>query len=300
MELVENSREKLLIKRKNEAKKKKLKPSVYDLPLYSNIERPLNNKEKDFCLSSKQRILNKIINSDSRKMADIQSDVVSLIITSPPYNVGKKYSEYDDKNGLDDYLEYLDKVWIECYRVLRPGGRLCINIANIGRAPYLPLESYFICHLEKIGFSMRGQIIWNKEASVGNSTAWGSWMKPSNPTLRDVHEYILVFQKLTSQLKKAVDSEESDINKEEFIEFTKSIWSFPTESAKRIGHPAPFPIELPRRCIKLFSYPNDLILDPFSGSGTTCVSAKMEKRRYIGYEIDESYVEISNKRLINI
>lgn len=287
----------ILRKRKLETERKKKKKSVYDLPMFQQLKRPIKNKEKDFSLDSQQLILNKIINHDSQNMVEIADETVSLIITSPPYNVNKNYSEYDDKSGLIDYLDNLDKIWNECYRILRPGGRLCINIANIGRAPYLPLDSYFMQRCIKIGFFMRGQIIWDKGASVGTSTAWGSWLKPSNPSLRDVHEYILVFCKGTNQLKKAIDSGEPDISKEEFLEFGKSIWKMKTANAKKIGHPAPFPEELPYRCIKLFSYPGDLIVDPFNGSGQTCIAAKKTNRNYIGYDVDESYVKLANERL---
>jgi DNA modification methylase len=254
--------EQIIKLRKKESAKKKLKESIYDTLMFQQIPKPDINRESDFVLSHNQIIVDQILQQDSRNMHQVNSDVVSLIITSPPYNVNKNYSEYSDQNGLEEYLEYLDEVWKECYRVLRPGGRLCINIANLGRKPYLPLGSYITQHLLAMGFFMRGEIIWNKGSSVGGSTSWGSWLEPSNPTLRDIHEYILIFSKQTNKLKKAVDSQESNITKEEYMEFDKSIWTFATEKPKLVGHPAPFPIELPHRLIKLYSYPGDLILDP--------------------------------------
>jgi DNA modification methylase len=287
----------IIEKRKREAEKKKLKPSVYDSLMFQQIEKPAMNKESIFSLKDAQPVLDQIILQDSRNMHQVSSNSVTLIITSPPYNVNKSYTGYKDQSGLDEYLNYLDDTWKECFRILRPGGRLCINIANIGRSPYLPLESYFIQRLLKIGFFMRGQIIWDKDSSVGVSTAWGSWLSPTNPTLRDVHEYILIFSKQTNTLKKSEESADPDITKEEFLEFTKSHWKFPTENAKKIGHPAPFPVELPYRCIKLFSFPGDLVLDPFVGSGTTCLAAKKTQRHYLGFDIDPSYVELSNTRL---
>ena len=145
---------------------------------------------------------------------------------------------------------------------------------------------------------MRGQIIWDKSTSAGSSTAWGSWLSASNPTLRDVHEYILIFSKGEFSRKK-LSNRDSTIDKNDFLELTKSIWRFPAESAKRIGHPAPFPIELVRRCIELFSFSNEVILDPFMGSGSTAIAALKSGRRFIGYEINSEYIELSNKRINN-
>lgn len=278
--------------------KKKLKKSIYDLQLFNGVKKPITNNETNFELSKVQPIINKIICRDSCDMSEINSNSVSLIITSPPYNVDKNYgSHFNDNLTLFDYLFYLKLIWNECFRILRPGGRLCVNIANIGRSPYLPLTSYFFNRICELGFLPRGQIIWNKSASVGNSTAWGSWQSASNPTLRDIHEYILIFSKSTNQLKQAKDSDLSDITRDEFLEFTKSIWNFQTEKPKRVGHPAPFPEELVYRLIKLYSYPGDLVVDPFLGSGTTCKVAKDNNRKYFGFDINPNYVEVAKERL---
>ena len=189
--------------------------------------------------------LDTIFNSSSEQMKELPDNSVHLMVTSPPYNVGK---DYDDDLTLAEYLSFLKRVWAETYRVLVPGGRACINVANLGRKPYIPLHAFIIHDMNEIGFLMRGEIIWDKGASASSSTAWGSWQSASNPTLRDTHEYILVFSKGNFRREKLEDRKDT-ITKEEFLEFTKSVWSFAAEFAKKIGHPAPFPIELPYRLI---------------------------------------------------
>lgn len=232
---------------------------------------------------------------DSRHMAEVADGAVQLIVTSPPYNVGKAYQSHHDQMALDEYLAYLDEVWRECQRVLCRGGRLAVNVASTWRQPYLPLHAYIAQRLIALGFLMRGEIIWDKGASVGVSTAWGSFARPSNPTLRDVHEYILIFSKETLKLESG--ERESGIANLDFVEWTKSIWRFDTESPKRVGHPAPFPEELPRRLILLYTGVGDTVLDPFLGSGTTAVAAKRLGRHYIGYDISEEYCQIARQRL---
>jgi len=268
----------------------------YSRKIYKNLK---INKTKQKENSFPEELKNTIINSSSEKMSEIPDNSVHLIITSPPYNVAK---EYDDDLSLDEYFNLLYRVFSECYRVLCDGGRICINIANIGRKPYIPLTRGVYEIMDEIGFLSRGEIIWNKAASSGASTAWGSWCSASNPVLRDVHEYILVFSKgdFSRKLtKKEKEFKKSTISKEEFLEYTKSIWTFNAASAKKIGHPAPFPIELPERLIKLYSYTNDIILDPFMGSGTTAIAALNNNRFYIGYEINKDYVKLAKKRIEN-
>jgi DNA modification methylase len=225
-------------------------------------------------------------------MDEIPDDSIHLMITSPPYNVKK---EYDEDLSLDEYRQLLKNVFTETYKKLVVGGRACINIANIGRKPYIPLHSYIIQDMLDIGFEMRGEIIWDKAASAAPSTAWGSWMSASNPVLRDIHEYILVFSKASFSRKKG--DRINTIKKEDFLEWTKSVWTFPTVSARSIGHPAPFPEELPRRLIQLYSFQSDVVLDPFCGSGTTCLSALKNGRKYIGYDIKQKYVDLAIKRI---
>jgi site-specific DNA-methyltransferase (adenine-specific) len=177
-----------------------------------------------------------------------------------------------------------------------PGGRVCINVANLGRKPYIPLHAFIVYDMLDLGFLMRGEIIWNKAASASASTAWGSWLSASNPTLRDVHEYILVFSKGTFKRQRP-DGREATIYKDEFLEYTKSVWSFPAESARKIGHPAPFPVELPRRLIQLYTFEGEVVLDPFMGSGQTALAALKCNRHYSGYEIDPQYVELAEGRI---
>lgn len=174
-----------------------------------------------------EKYLNKIFCKSSERMDELPDNSVHLVVTSPPYNVGK---EYDENLSFKEYREFLKRVWKEVYRVLVPGGRVCINIANLGRKPYIPLHAFIIQDLLEIGFLMRGEIIWNKGSSASTSTAWGSWLSSRNPTLRDIHEYILVFSKNTFKRENPY-KRESTISKEEFLEFTKSVWSFPAVSA---------------------------------------------------------------------
>lgn len=239
--------------------------------------------------------LNKIFCKTSENMEELPDNSVHLMITSPPYNVTK---EYDQNLSLDEYLNLLNRVWKETYRVLVPGGRACINVANLGRKPYIPLHSHIIDSMIKIGFLMRGEIIWDKGSSSSVSTAWGSWLSAANPVLRDIHEYILIFSKGSFTLPSR--NRKSSISKNEFLEYTKSIWKFPAVSAKRVGHPAPFPEELPTRLVKLYSFEDDVVLDPFVGSGTTCIAALKHKRNYIGYDITEDYVKLANRKLDEI
>ncbi len=198
--------------------------------------------------------------------------------------------------SLDEYRDFLTSIWKEVYRVLVPGGRVCVNIANLGRKPYIPLHTFIIQDLLNIGFLMRGEVIWDKGATASSSIAWGTYLSAKNPVLRDSHEYILIFSKDTFT-RGAKDNMKSTFSKDEFIEFTKSVWSFNAESATKIGHPAPFPVELPARCIKLYTFEEEVVLDPFIGSGTTAVSAIDLNRHYVGYEVDGEYVKIAEKRI---
>jgi site-specific DNA-methyltransferase (adenine-specific) len=239
--------------------------------------------------------LDVIYRSSCEEMKELPDCSVHLMVTSPPYNVGK---EYDNNLTLEEYLAFLMRVWKETYRVLVPGGRACINIANVGRKPYIPLHASIMRDMIDLGFLMRGEIIWDKAASASTSTAWGSWQSATNPTLRDTHEYILVFSK-GSYRREKMDGRKSTISKEEFLEFTKSVWGFPSESAKKVGHPAPFPVELPYRLIQLYTFSNEVVLDPFMGSGQTAIAARKAGRRFMGYEISEDYIKLAQKRIWN-
>lgn len=265
----------------------------YNSKIFTDFQIPKNIEYKENKIDGDD--LNKLYCKSSEKMDEIPNNSIHLMITSPPYNVGK---EYDEDLTLEEYANLLRDVFKQTYDKLVTGGRACINIANIGRKPYIPLHSMIIEIMLNLGFLMRGEIIWDKSASAGGSCAWGSWMSASNPVLRDFHEYILIFSK-ESYSKNKKQEKRDTIERDEFIQWTKSIWTFPAVNAKKIGHPAPFPIELPRRLIKLYSYEEDVILDPFCGSGTTCIAAIQNNRKYIGYDIKKEYIELAEKRISN-
>lgn len=238
-------------------------------------------------------ILDQIYCHSAESMAELPDHSIHVMVTSPPYNARK---DYDADLSLEEYLAFLERVWGEVKRVLVPGGRACINIANLGRRPYIPLHTWVIDSMLRLGFLMRGEIIWNKAASASPSTAWGSWKSPTNPTLRDVHEYILVFSK-NGFKRDNPQRREKTISDEQFLEYTKSVWTFPAESASKIGHPAPFPIELPYRLIQLYSFKDEVILDPFMGSGQTAIAALKSERHFIGYEINPEYAGLAETRI---
>ena len=236
-------------------------------------------------------VKNEIFNKSSENMEELVDNCVSLTVTSPPYNIGKD-SDLDLND--EEYWKMINKVFSETYRVTNSGGRLVVNVANLGRKPYIPFSKYFTDVLTEIGFIMRGEIIWQKSKGANANFAWGSWLSASNPVIRDIHEYCLVFSKDSMKNSKGGIS---TIEKDEFMESTLSIWNINPEKAKKIGHPAPFPVELPKRFINLYSFKDDLVLDPFIGSGTTAVASKMLQRNYVGYEINKDYIEIADKRL---
>ena len=228
---------------------------------------------------------NRIVLGSSEHMEGLPDNCVHLMVTSPPYNVTKTY---DDDLSLQEYLDLLRRVFAETYRVLADGGRACVNVANLGRKPYIPLSDHISHIMMEIGFLMRGEIIWAKGAGAGVSMAWGSWQSAANPVLRDTHEYILVFCK--GSFKRPKGEKQSTITRDQFMEWTKSVWTMNPESARRVGHPAPFPLELPARLIQLYTFAGDVVLDPFMGSGTTALAALQAGRRYVGYDTSEAYV----------
>jgi DNA modification methylase len=238
--------------------------------------------------------LDHIFNASSEHMSDLPDNSVHLMVTSPPYNVGK---DYDEDLSLDEYLAFLKRVWAECFRALVPGGRACINVANLGRKPYIPLHAFIVRDLLDLHFLMRGEIIWDKGASASASTAWGSWRSASNPTLRDTHEYILVFCKGNFRRERLAGRRDT-ISKDEFLELTKSVWSFPAESASKVGHPAPFPVELPYRLIQLYTYEGEVVLDPVMGSGQSALAARKARRHYVGYETNADYTRLAESRIV--
>ncbi len=262
----------------------------YDSRLYEGLDK--GKKVKYVENKIEEKFLNQIFCKTSEQMEELPDNSVHLMVTSPPYNVSK---QYDDDLTLEEYLQLLRNVWKETYRVLVPGGRACINIANLGRKPYIPIHAYIVEDMQKIGFLMRGEIIWNKASSASPSTAWGSWLSAANPVLRDIHEYILIYSKDT--YSRTGKGKINSIKKEDFLEWTKSVWTFSAVSARQIGHPAPFPEELPHRLTQLYTFEDDIILDPFVGSGSTCISALRDKRNYVGYDIDPKYIKLANQRI---
>lgn len=272
----------------------------YDRAIYSGVNGHNGNGRHSDAVSGSPAVipphlLNRVTVADAADPGEnrLPDNSVHLMVTSPPYCVGK---DYDEDLTLEQYLDLLNAVWTETERVLVPGGRVCINIANVGRKPYIPLHSYIIQQMLGLKFNMRGEIIWDKGASAGSSSAWGSWQSASNPCLRDQHEYILVFSKGDYRRKKPAGVD-SSIGRDDFLEFTRSVWRFNAESAKRVGHPAPYPVELPRRCIELYTFPGDVIFDPFTGSGTTGVAAVQAGRAFAGYELNPDYAVSANLRI---
>lgn len=234
-------------------------------------------------------VVNTILVGDAEaKLQTLESETVHLVFTSPPYNCGIEYDNYLDNLPLIEYIDKLERIFIECIRVLVKGGHLLIQIANTGRQPYTPISDFITTRLyNKI--DMRGEIIWNKQ-NITAGTAWGSWLSANKPSLRDQHEYILVFRKSGDRVG------ESDLIDTEFMEYTKSIWNV-TPETNNVNHPAPFPKSLAARAIKLYSFKGETVLDPFNGSGTTCEVAKKLGRNFIGIDISKRYCNLAEDRL---
>jgi site-specific DNA-methyltransferase (adenine-specific) len=253
--------------------------------------------------------LDKLVVGDARHMDEVPESSVALVVTSPPYFAGKEYEESLGEHGVPaTYLEYLDllrEVFAQCARKLEPGGRIAVNVANLGRRPYRSLSADVIGILQDdLRLLLRGEIIWVKQRGSSGSCAWGSFQRPGNPVLRDLTERVIVASK--GRFDRAVPAQlrarrelpsESSMTREDFMENTLDVWEIPAESATRVGHPAPFPIELPARLIELYTYRGDLVLDPFAGSGTAAVAAVRAGRHYVGYDLDESYIQLAEARV---
>lgn len=238
-----------------------------------------------------------IYNDDIIKTKCIQEKSIDLIVTSPPYNVNIQYNSHNDQMGYADYLSFTRKWLSRCHEFLKDDGRLCLNIPldkNKGGQQSVCADITTIA--KSVGFKYHSTIIWN-EQNISRRTAWGSWLSASAPYVIAPVEVILVLYK--KNWKKNRGNEKSDITREEFMKWTNGVWNFSGESKKRVGHPTPFPIELPRRCIKLFSFVGDTVLDPFLGSGSTLIACFLNNRKGIGIEIDKGYCELAKKRLMN-
>jgi modification methylase len=254
-------------------------------------------------------VVDPFITGDARHMDAIASGSVALVVTSPPYFAGKQYEEELEREGVpSSYLEYLQMltdVFAECVRVLEPGGRIAVNVANLGRKPYRSLSADVIRILEHdLGLLLRGELIWQKGEGASGSCAWGSYRSAANPVLRDITERVIIASKGRFDRARAARQREavglpyeSTIGTDDFLALTLDVWSIPSESARRVGHPAPFPVELPEQLIRLYTFKDDLVLDPFMGSGSTLVAAARLGRRYIGYDLDPAYVDIAHRRV---
>lgn len=249
-----------------------------------------------------------IYGEDARRMVKVPSDSVALVVTSPPYFAGKQYEESLGVDGVPatyfEYLELLHDVFAECKRVLEPGGRIAVNVANLGRRPYRSLSADVTGVLEDLGLLLRGEVVWWKGRAAGGSCAWGTFQSPANPVLRDITERVVIASK--GRFDRALTPKQradrglpstATISRDEFLEATTDLWELAPESATKVGHPAPFPVELPKRFIELYTYENDVVLDPFMGSGSSAVAALRTRRRFIGFDTDDDYVRAAEARI---
>ncbi len=280
-------------------------------PFYERFAAPIISKDERVNPPASRDTL---FHGDARHMTDEQvaDRSVALMITSPPYFTGKEYetdvSEGHVPSSYVEYLENLTEVLAVCLRKLEPGGRMAVNVANLGRKPYRSLSADVIRILQdELGMLLRGEIIWQKAKGAGGSCAWGSYRSPQNPVLRDITERVVVASKgrfdraiKRADRKAAGLPHEPSIETDEFLNATLDVWDIPSESATKVGHPAPFPTALPRRLIELFTYKDDLVLDPMMGSGSTAVAAVTAGRHYVGFDTETDYIELAEKRIAEV
>src|SRR5207344_384980 len=276
-------------------------------PFYDRFRPP--ELSDDEAVPRPEPVAEPFVCGDARHMDRVVDGSVALVVTSPPYFAGKQYEEELEREGVPssylEYLEMLTDVFAECVRKLEPGGRIAVNVANLGRKPYRSLSADVIRILEHdLGLLLRGELIWQKGEGASGSCAWGSFRSASNPVLRDISERVIVaskgrFDRARSVKRRAEQGlpHESTLMAEDFMALTLDIWSIPPESARRVGHPAPFPVELPEQLIRLYTFKDDLVLDPFMGSGSALVAAAKLGRRYVGYDLDNGYVEVARQRV---
>ena len=245
---------------------------------------------------------------DARDMSKVPDGSVALVVTSPPYFAGKEYETALGEGHVPaDYIEYLTMlrdVLRESARTLGPGGRLAVNVANLGRKPYRSLAADVTTILQDdLRLLLRGEVVWQKQRGASGSCAWGSYQSPANPVLRDTTERVIIaskgrFDRVGFGNRDGQSTEGiATVPGDEFMEATLDVWEIPAESATRVGHPAPFPVALVERCLHLFTYEGDIVLDPFMGSGTTAVAAKNTGRHYVGYDTDPGYVKQAEERV---
>jgi DNA modification methylase len=274
---------------------------------YARFEAPEVSADEDIAASTP--LAESCLEGDARHMAALADNSVALVVTSPPYFAGKQYEEELDREGVPgSYLEYLQllrEVFAECKRVLEPGGRIAVNVANLGRKPYRSLAADVMTILQDdLRLLPRGEIIWQKGEGASGSCAWGSFRSPANPVLRDVTERVIVASKgrfgrakSPKERRAAGLPHESTIRADDFMALTLDVWDIAPESANRVQHPAPFPVELPQRLIELYTFRGDVVLDPFLGSGTTVVAARRTGRLGVGYDLDPAYVALARARV---
>jgi DNA modification methylase len=274
-------------------------------PFYERFQVPVTTTES---FIDPRRGIDDIFLRDAREMPEVADSSVALVVTSPPYFAGKEYEAEVGKGMIPasyaEYLAMLEEVFAECVHKLEPGGRIAVNVANLGRRPYRALSSDVIQIFERLRLLLRGEIIWVKARGASGSTAWGTFQRPANPVLRDLTERVVVaskgrFDRALSARERAAHDHPHEVSiwRDEFMDATTDVWEIPPESATRVGHPAPFPVALPKRLIELYTYRGDLVLDPFMGSGTTAVAAIQTDRHYAGYEIEPIYRDKALRRI---
>ncbi|MPY91908.1 MAG: site-specific DNA-methyltransferase [Acidimicrobiia bacterium] len=283
-------------------------------PFYGRFDAPLLMGREELAAQAPAPcppgVIDAIHVGDSRTdMGPVPDNSVALVVTSPPYYAGKEYEaalgEGHIPGSYVEYLAMLHAVFAECWRVLEPGGRIAVNVANLGRKPYRSLSADVTRLLEgELGFLLRGEVLWVKAQAASGNCAWGSFGSAANPVLRDVTERIVVASK--GRFERAPDRKarraqglpwEDTISRDEFMALTLDTWRFPPESARRVGHPAPFPVELPRRAIELFTFKGDTVLDPWCGSASHAVAALRTGRHFVGFDIDAGYVGLARARI---